>query len=110
MSSSAFPIDSPATSFVPLAGGTSARVGRYDAEVVSSSGVEVRLRHTGALKVGMDVVLTYFAGVTRLQFPAVVRSCRVLALAGGAGGATLYETCVNVRSAAAVPLEEGPHA
>lgn len=97
MSSSAFPTDSSMTPAVPLAGGGAARLGRNDAEIVTASGDEVRLRHTGALKVGMEVPLTYFIGASRLQASAVVRSCRVLALGGGANGATLYETCVTVR-------------
>jgi hypothetical protein len=105
MSSSAFPFESSAAPLAQLAAGAQARIGRCDAEVVSSSGDEVKLRHTGALKVGMEVVLSYSIGITRLQSAAVVRSCHVLAL-GGAGGATVYETLLSVRSAARAPQEE----
>lgn len=106
MSSSAFPFESSSVPAVPLQSGSVARIGRYDAEIVSSSGDEVVLRHSGSLKVGMEVVVSYFVGVARLQSPAIVRSCHVLALAGGSGGATVYETRVSVRSAADVPQRE----
>lgn len=105
MSSSAFPFESSPAPIGQLAVGARARIGRCDAEVVASSGDEVKLRHTGALKVGMEVVLSYSIGVTRLQLAAVVRSCHVLAL-GGAGGATVYETRLSVRSAADAPQQE----
>lgn len=106
MSSSAFQIDAPMAPGIPLQSGAGARVGRYDAEIVANSAGEVRLRHTGALKVGTEVPLSYAAGGQRVQTLATVRSCRVLALGGGAGGATLYETCVAVRDAAR-PLQWG---
>ena len=95
MSSSMVTFDSSVGAFPPLAGGTAARLGRCDAEIVSVAGDEVRLRHSGSLKVGTEITLTYLAGMTRQQVGVVVRSCRVLALGGGANGATLYETCVS---------------
>ena len=106
MRSSAFPFESSAA--LPghqLPVGSYARIGRCEAEVISSSGDDVNVRHTGALKVGMEVVLSYSIGVTRLQSSAVVRSCHVLML-GGAGGATVYESCLSVRSAAVAPQQE----
>ena len=97
MSSSAFTFDSSTVPVLPVSGGTTARLGRCDAEIVSAGADEVRLRHTGALKVGTEVTLTYLAGITRQQATVIVRSCRVLALGGGTSGGTLYETCVSTR-------------
>ena len=96
MSSSVFPIDSTSAPIPSSAAGCGARLGRNDAEIVAASDDEVRLRHTGPLKVGTSVPLSYFIGAVRLQSQAVVRSCRVVAPGGGPGGATLYETCVTV--------------
>lgn len=105
MSSSAFPFESSPAPQAQLAAGSCARIGRCEAEVLSCSGSDVKVRHTGALKVGMEVVLSYSLGITQLQSPAVVRSCHVLAL-GGASGATVYETRLRVRNAADMPPEE----
>ena len=100
MSSSAFSTEPRSVSPVPPPPcGCHARIARCEAEVVATSPNEVRLQHVGPLKVGTEVSLSYEEeSGRRVQMAAVVRSCRVLALGGGRGGATLYETCVSTRS------------
>jgi hypothetical protein len=97
MSSMALPFEPEQAPPRLPASGTPARIGRCEAEISSATSGELRLRHVGPLKVGTEVMLTYFVGGVRIQSQAMVRTCRVLAVSGGAGGSTLYETCVTVR-------------
>lgn len=98
VSSGSYPVSRSTAPLHPFAVATSARIGRYDAELVSLAPDEARLRHSGALKVGTEVVLSYSDGIRRVQASAIVRSCHVLALGGGLNGATLYESLVGIQS------------
>ena len=69
-----------------------ARVGRFDAELLGISANEVKLRHSGSLKVGSEVPLTFTFAGSRVQTTAIVRSCRVTAIGGSRPGATTYES------------------
>ena len=72
-----------------------ARVGRKDATLVEIDRSGVRVRHTGALKLGGELSVSFKLGGEVFAANTQVLSCRVIGLGLGEGGSTLFESKLN---------------
>ena len=78
-----------------------ARVGRKDATVVEIDRCSARVRHSGALPLGIETRLSFVFEGNVFAAPSQVLSCRVIALGAGEGGSTLFESRLNFTEASA---------
>ena len=69
-----------------------ARVGRKDATLVEIDRSGARIRHSGALKLGGEMPLSFKLGGEVFSAASQVLACRVVGLGLGDGGATLFES------------------
>src|SRR5262245_12859640 len=72
-----------------------ARVGRKDAMVVEFDRNGARVRHTGALKLGGELLLSFKMAGELFVAASQVLACRVVGLGLGEGGSTLFESKLN---------------
>jgi hypothetical protein len=72
-----------------------ARVGRKDATLVEIDRTGARIRHSGALKLGGELPLSFKLGGEVVSAVSQVLACRVVGLGLGDGGATLFESKLN---------------
>jgi hypothetical protein len=69
-----------------------ARVGRKDATLVEIDRTGARIRHSGALKLGGEMPLSFKLGGEVFSAVSQVLACRVVGLGLGDGGSTLFES------------------
>lgn len=72
-----------------------ARVGRKDATLVEIDRSGARVRHSGALKLGGELSLSFKLGGEVFSAVSQVLACRVVGLGLGDGGSTLFESKLN---------------
>ena len=72
-----------------------ARVGRKDGTLVEFDRCGARVRHSGALKLGGELQLSFKVGGEVFAAHSQVLACRVVALGMGEGGSTLFESKLN---------------
>jgi hypothetical protein len=72
-----------------------ARVGRKDATLVEIDRAGARVRHSGALKLGGELQLSFKLAGEIFSAASQVLACRVVGLGLGEGGATLFESKLN---------------
>src|SRR5262245_26788722 len=72
-----------------------ARVGRKDATLVEIDRCGVRVQHSGALPLGVELRLTFVSAGEVFAAATQVLACRVVALGAGEGGSTLFESKLN---------------
>jgi hypothetical protein len=69
-----------------------ARVGRRDGTIVDISVTGARVRHTGPLKLGLEIPLSFQTEDGSCSAKARVLSCRIVSLGDGEAGSPLFET------------------
>jgi hypothetical protein len=72
-----------------------ARVGRKDGTLVEFDRCGARVRHSGALKLGGELQLSFKVGGEVFAAISQVLACRVVGLGLGDGGSTLFESKLN---------------
>ncbi len=72
-----------------------ARVGRKDAMLVEFDRNGARVRHSGALKLGGELQLSFKLAGELFIAASQVLACRVVGLGLGEGGSTLFESKLN---------------
>ena len=72
-----------------------ARLGRKDGMLVEFDRCEARVRHSGALKLGGELQLSFKLGSEVFAAISQVLACRVVGLGLGEGGSTLFESKLN---------------
>lgn len=75
--------------------GLPVRLDRREGNLVEISRGGARVRHTGIMKTHSDVMMTFESGSDHFRANAHVLSSTVVALGGGPGGATLFETVLR---------------
>jgi hypothetical protein len=78
-----------------------ARVGRRDGTLVEIDRCGARVRHSGALKLGGELQLSFKLGGEVFAAVSQVLACRVIGVGMGDGGATLFESKLNFADARA---------
>ena len=78
-----------------------ARVGRKDGTLVELDRCGARVRHTGALKLGGELQLSFKCGGEVFAAVSQVLACRVVGLGLGESGSTLFESKLNFTDEAA---------
>ena len=73
-----------------------ARVGRKDGTLVELDRCGARVRHSGALKLGGELQLSFKLGREVFTAASQVLACRVVGLGRGDGGSTLFESKLNI--------------
>ena len=68
------------------------RLGRKEGLLVEIDDTGARVRHTGALKLGGEVQLSFTAAGEVFAAATRVLACRVVGLGLGEGGSTLFES------------------
>jgi hypothetical protein len=66
------------------------KLGRKDGTLVDVSEAGVLATHTGVLKTGSTIEISFTVDGERFVAPAKVETCTVVGLGAGPGGATLY--------------------
>jgi len=72
-----------------------ARVGRKDGTLVEIDRCGARVRHSGALKLGGELQLSFKLGGEVFAAVSQVLACRVIGLGMGERGSTLFESKLN---------------
>jgi hypothetical protein len=72
-----------------------ARVGRKDGTLVEFDRCGARVRHSGALKLGGELQLSFKVAGEVFAAISQVLACRVVGLGLGEGGSTLFESKLN---------------
>ena len=72
-----------------------ARVGRKEATLVEIDRTGARVRHSGALKLGGELQLSFKLRGELFVAVSQVLACRVVGLGLGDGGSTLFESKLN---------------
>ena len=72
-----------------------ARLGRKDGMLVEFDRCGARVRHSGALKLGGELQLSFKLGSEVFAAISQVLACRVVGLGLGEGGSTLFESKLN---------------
>jgi len=68
------------------------RLGRKEGLLVEIDEAGARVRHTGALKLGGELQVSFTAAGEVFVAPSRVLACRVVGLGLGDGGSTLFES------------------
>ena len=71
------------------------RVGRKEGTLVEIDRCGARVRHSGALKLGGEMQLSFKMGGEVFAAVSQVLACRVVGLGLGDGGSTLFESKLN---------------
>ena len=69
-----------------------ARLGRKDGTLIEIDRCGARVRHSGALKLGGELHLSFKLGGEVFSAVSQVLACRVVGLGLGEGGSTLFES------------------
>ena len=72
-----------------------ARVGRKDGTLVEIDRCGAKVRHSGALKLGGELHLSFKFGGEIFSASSQILACRVVGLGLGDGGSTLFESKLN---------------
>ena len=83
-----------------------ARVGRKDGTLVELDRCGARVQHSGALKLGGELQLSFKMGGEVFAANSQVLACRVVGLGLGEGGSTLFESKLNFTEEHARQLAE----
>lgn len=69
-----------------------ARIGRRDGTIIDLSATGARVRHTGPLKLGLEIPLSFQTDDGACSAKARVLACRIVSLGDGEAGSPLFET------------------
>ena len=90
----------------PLRLAVPVRIGRKDATLVEIDRCGARVRHSGALKLGGELQLSFVLDGEVFAALSQVLACRVVGLGMGEKGATLFESTVTFTEQRAQEIAE----